>query len=59
MRTAKMQTVVRFARRMGSASVAGALLLLASCRPAVSSATLRADMGAVTTADAILANPAR
>lgn len=59
MRTAMMQTGIRFARRWGGAAVGGALLLLASCRPAVSSATLRADMGAVTSADAILANPAR
>lgn len=58
MRTANSQTATRAVRHMSGALIGGAFVLLASCRPSVAN-PLGPDVGAVTTADAILAAPAR
>lgn len=59
MRTAWQQVAQRFTHRAGSTAVAGALILLASCRPAVPSTSISSAAGAVGSANAILAAPTR
>lgn len=59
MRTARMQSIRAGTRRFGATAVSGALLLLASCRPAAGTVALNPDVGAAPTADAILSAPAR
>lgn len=59
MRAAWQQTVQRSTPTSGRAAVAGILLLLASCRPAVSSTSVGLAAGTVGSANAILAAPTR
>ena len=59
MRTATAQSITAGTRKFGATAIVGALLLLASCRPAVTAVTLNPDAGAAPTADAILSAPAR
>ncbi|MCO4100027.1 MAG: hypothetical protein HEQ38_11620 [Gemmatimonas sp.] len=59
MRTAWQQAVQRFTHRTGSTAAVGALILLASCRPAVPSTSVGSAAGAVGSPNAILAAPTR
>jgi hypothetical protein len=59
MRRAWRQVMSRGRRRMGVSATGGALLLLASCRPAAASLELAPGAGAASTANAILATPLR